>query len=146
MKHTLMLAGLALTLAAPVFGQQGMDSAAERAVKITQGPAIVNNNGTSATLEWSTNSAGANHVRYREMGSNRWQSAYHAGGGTHHALQLGGLQPGKTYEWQILTRDGDVRTAGQFRAEGGDRDRDSARDRGRGRGKDKDKDKDKDKH
>ena len=27
-----------------------------------------------------------------------------------------GLEPGKTYEWQILTRDGDLRTAGQFQS------------------------------
>jgi len=31
-----------------------------------------------------------------------------------HSLQLTGLQRGKTYEWQILTRDGDVRQQGQF--------------------------------
>ena len=27
-----------------------------------------------------------------------------------------GLEPSKTYEWQILTRDGDLRTAGQFQS------------------------------
>ncbi|HEU4413946.1 MAG TPA: fibronectin type III domain-containing protein [Candidatus Angelobacter sp.] len=142
MKRILTLAGLSLTLlAAPVFGQRGLDSAAERAVKITQGPEIRDNRGTSATLEWETNSAGANHVRYREAGGNRqWQSAYHQGGGTHHVLQLTGLEPGRTYEYQILTRDGDVRKEGQFRAEGHGRDNDRDRDR------DKDHDKDRDKH
>ena len=50
-------------------------------------------------------------------GSNSaWKSAYAAGGGTSHSLQLTGLEPGKTYEWQILTRDGDLRTAGQFQS------------------------------
>jgi hypothetical protein len=42
------------------------------------------------------------------------QSAYHQGGGNNHSLQLTGLQPGRTYDWQILTRDGDLRTSGQF--------------------------------
>jgi hypothetical protein len=41
-------------------------------------------------------------------------AAFHAGGSRDHSLQLTGLQPGQTYEWQILTRDGDVRTSGQF--------------------------------
>ena len=103
-------------LSAPVaFAQKQMDQASEKAVQITQGPTISNITGNSATINWTTNSAGANHVRYRVAGSNSaWKSAYAAGGGTNHSLQLTGLEPGKTYEWQILTRDGDLRTAGQF--------------------------------
>ena len=50
-------------------------------------------------------------------GSNSaWKSATHWGGGTNHSLQLTGLEPGKTYEWQILTTDGDLRTSGQFQS------------------------------
>lgn len=118
MKRTLMLLGLGLMLSAPVvFAQKAMDSANEKAVKITQGPTISNITGNSANINWTTNSAGANHVRYRVAGSNSaWKSAYAAGGGTNHSLQLTGLEPGKTYEWQILTRDGDLRTAGQFQS------------------------------
>jgi hypothetical protein len=94
-----------------------MDSANEKAVQITSGPSITNITGSTATINWTTNSAGANHVRYRVAGSNSaWKSAYHSGGGTSHSLQLTGLEPGKTYEWQILTRDGDLRTAGQFQS------------------------------
>jgi hypothetical protein len=94
-----------------------MDSGNEKAVQITQGPNVTNITGNSATLNWTTNSAGANHVRYRVAGSNSaWKSAYAAGGGTSHSLQLTGLEPTKTYEWQILTRDGDLRTAGQFQS------------------------------
>jgi hypothetical protein len=116
MKRILTVIGLGLMLSAPVaFAQKPMDQANEKAVQITQGPTISNITGNSATINWTTNSAGANHVRYRVAGSNSaWKSAYAAGGGTNHSLQLTGLEPGKTYEWQILTRDGDLRTAGQF--------------------------------
>jgi hypothetical protein len=118
MKRTLMLLGLGLMLSAPIaFAQKPMDQASEKAVQITQGPTISNITGNSATINWTTNTAGANHVRYRVAGSNSaWKSAYAAGGGTNHSLQLTGLEPGKTYEWQILTRDGDLRTAGQFQS------------------------------
>ncbi len=116
MKRTFTLFAATLLLAVtPLFAQKPMDQASEKAVQITSGPNITNITPTGATINWTTNSAGANHVRYRIAGSNdQWQSAYHSGGGTSHSLPLTGLQPGKTYEWQILTRDGDLRTAGQF--------------------------------
>jgi hypothetical protein len=116
MKRTLTLLGLSLMLSAVMaFAQRPMDSDDERRVRIVRGPDIVNVTDDSATINWVTNSSGANHVRYRVAGSNdEWQSAYHEGGGTNHSLQLTGLQPGRTYEWQILTRDGDLRTSGQF--------------------------------
>ncbi len=118
MKRTLTLLGLGLMLSAPVaFAQKQMDSANEKSVQITQGPNITNVTGNSATINWTTNSSGANRVRYRVAGSNSaWKTAYHAGGGTSHSLQLTGLEPGKTYEWQILTTDGDLRTSGQFQS------------------------------
>src|ERR1051326_6376286 len=116
MKRTFTFLGLLLMLsAAPLFAQKPMDTANEKAVQITSGPSITNITGSTATINWSTNSPGANHVRYRIAGSNEaWKSAYHSGGGTNHSLQLAGLQPGKTYEWQIRTRDGYLRTAGEF--------------------------------
>jgi len=118
MKRTLTLLGLGLMLSAPVaFAQKPMDQANEKAVQITQGPSITNISGNSATINWTTNSSGANRVRYRVAGSNsEWKTATHPGGGTSHSLQLTGLEPGKTYEWQILTTDGDLRTAGQFQS------------------------------
>src|SRR3954452_11213251 len=118
MKRTLTLLGLGLMLSAPVaFAQKPMDQANEKAVQITQGPTISNITGNSATINWTTNSAGANHIRYRVAGSNSaWKSASASGGATSHSLQLTGLEPGKNYEWQILTRDGDLRTAGQFQS------------------------------
>jgi hypothetical protein len=116
MKRTLTLLGLSLMLSAVMaFAQRPMDDADERRVRIVRGPDIVNVTDDSATINWVTNFSGANHVRYRVAGSNdQWQSAYHQGGGNNHSLQLTGLQPGRTYDWQILTRDGDLRTSGQF--------------------------------
>src|SRR5215510_9957808 len=120
MKRTFMLVGLSLVfLAAVTFAQNPMDEQSEKSVQITQGPTITGITGTSATINWTTNKSGANHVRYRVAGSNSaWKSAYHPGGGNNHSLQLTGLEPGKTYQWQILTRDGDLRTAGQFQTAG----------------------------
>jgi hypothetical protein len=132
MKRTLTLLGLSLMLLAAVaFAQHPMDSGNEKAVRIVEGPRIDNITGRSATIDWTTSSAGANHVRYRVAGSNQpWQSAYHQGGGTHHSLQLTGLEPGRTYEWEILTRDGDLRKNGRFQTPGhGDRDHDHDGDR-----------------
>jgi Purple acid Phosphatase, N-terminal domain/Repeat of unknown function (DUF5648) len=136
MKRRLTLLGLSLMFSAVMaFAQRPMDDENERRVRIVRGPDIVNVTDDSATINWTTNFSGANHVRYRVAGSNdQWQSAYHQGGGTNHSLQLTGLQPGRTYEWQILTRDGDLRTSGQFQTvrrdyRAGDRDRDRDRDR-----------------
>jgi len=131
MKRKLTLLGLSLMLLATVaFAQRRMDAANEKAVHIVDGPRIDNITGHSAVIDWTTSSAGANHVRYRVAGSNQpWRSAYRPGGGTHHSLQLTGLEPGRTYEWQILTRDGDLRKEGQFQTRGhGDRDRDHDKD------------------
>jgi hypothetical protein len=131
MKRRLTLLGLSLMLSAVMaFAQRPMDDDNERRVRIVRGPDIVNVTDDSATINWITNFSGANHVRYRVAGSDdQWQSAYHQGGGTNHSVQLTGLQPGRTYEWQILTRDGDLRTSGQFQTprreyREGDRDRD----------------------
>src|SRR6478752_304760 len=112
MKRTSMFLAASLMLSAPVFAQKPMDQASEKAVQITQGPNITNITSNSATIHWTTNSSGANHVRYRVAGNGGWKDAYHSGGGTSHSLQMTGLEPGKTYEWQILTRDGDLRTSG----------------------------------
>ncbi|MFL6311878.1 MAG: fibronectin type III domain-containing protein [Terriglobales bacterium] len=135
MKRRLTLLGLSLMFSAVMaYAQRPMDDENERRVRIVRGPDIVNVTDNSATINWTTNSSGANHVRYRVAGNNdAWQSAYNQGGGTNHSLQLTGLQPGRTYDWQILTRDGDLRTSGQFQtARGnyreGDRDRDRDRD------------------
>lgn len=123
MKRIFTIVGLSLMLlGAGAWAQKpdqqksrAIDSKAEKAVHITQGPSVSNISGNAATINWTTNINGANHVRYRIAGSNNeWQSAYHQGGGTSHTLELTGLQPHKNYEYQILTREGEVRKQGEF--------------------------------
>jgi hypothetical protein len=147
MKQAKYLVVVALfTFAIAANAQHGMDERSERAVHITNGPNITHNNGTSATLEWNTDRQAANNVQYRRAGAHEaWRKAYHSGGGTHHALQLTGLRPGETYEYEILTRDGDLRQRGEFRANGNRRDNDHDRD-DRRRDRDHDHDHDHDKH
>jgi hypothetical protein len=125
MKRTLTLAGLSLIwMATAAFPQRG-DEGNERHVRIVEGPTISDVRSDSVTIRWVTSSDGANHVRYRVARSNdEWQSAYHPGGGTSHTLTLTGLEPGRTYEWQILARDGDVRKVGEFQTERRHHDRD----------------------
>lgn len=90
-----------------------MDQKNEKNVHITQGPTITNITGTSATINWTTDKTAASHVMYR-IGNEAWKSAFTRGGSTNHSEQLAGLQPGQTVQWEIMTRDGDVRTSGQF--------------------------------
>ena len=127
MKRRLTFLGLLLILLATgALAQRPMDDDNERRVRIIRGPDIVNVTDDSATIRWITNSEGANNVRYRIVGGDNddWRSAYQQGGGTQHSVQLTGLQPGRMYEWQILTRDGDLRTSGQFQTPRRDWDRD----------------------
>jgi hypothetical protein len=119
MKRTLTMLGLLAFVTAAAFAQGRMDRD-ERNVRIVEGPNITDVTDHSAKIEWITNADGANHVVYRVEGSNQeWQSAYHQGGGTRHFLRLDNLEPGRTYEWRILTQDGDVRKQGEFRTDGG---------------------------
>jgi hypothetical protein len=118
MTSTLTILGLLVFVTAAAFAQGRMDRA-ERDVRIVEGPNITDVTEHSAKIEWITNADGANHVVYRVEGSNQeWQSAYHQGGGTRHFLRLDNLEPGRTYEWKILTQDGDVRKQGEFRTDG----------------------------
>lgn len=117
-KNVTLLAFVLCLIALGALAQKPMDQPSEKNIQITQGPAISNNTGNAATLSWVTSATAANHVKYR-LGKGAWKSAYQPGGSTQHSLQLTGLQPGQTVEWQILTRDGDVRTSGQFQAGAG---------------------------
>lgn len=115
MRRKLSLLAFVLSLMSlAAFAQTStMDQQSEKNVKITQGPTVTGITGTSATINWTTDKNASNHVKYRTAGS-AWKSAYTAGGSKTHSAQLTGLQPGQNVEWQILTRDGDVRTSGQF--------------------------------
>ncbi len=92
---------------------EAKEEAGERAVHITSGPTVANLTGTSATMEWTTNKAGANDVHYN-CGWPKDKIAYHKGGGTNHAVHLAGLKPGSTCTWKLMTHDGDVRQQGSF--------------------------------
>ena len=89
------------------------EDAGERAVHITSGPNVANLTGTSATLDWTTNKAGANDVHYN-CGWPKDKIAYHRGGGTNHSVTLNGLKPSSTCTWKVMTHDGDVRKEGSF--------------------------------
>jgi uncharacterized protein DUF5648 len=116
-KTATLLLGLCL-VAFTALAQKPMDQQSEKNIQITQGPAITNDNGNTATLTWTTDKTAANNVRYRVNGG-AWKTSFTPGGSTQHSAQLTGLQPGQTVEWQILTRDGDMRTNGQFQAGSG---------------------------
>jgi hypothetical protein len=93
---------------------------AEKAVQITSGPTVTaDSTGQNATMTWTTNNVAANQVKYRPVSGGNWKTAYDKQGSKNHSLQLSGLTAGQTYEYQILTRDGDVRTSGQFTASPG---------------------------
>jgi hypothetical protein len=93
---------------------------AEKAVQITSGPTVTaDSTGANATITWTTNNVAANQVRYRPVSGGSYKNAFDKEGSKNHSLQLTGLTPGQTYEYQILTRDGDVRTSGQFTASPG---------------------------
>lgn len=88
---------------------------AEAAVKITEGPSVVHITGNHAVLKWKTNNIAANNVRYRSTAGGDWKKGWVKEGSKEHWIPLHNLTPNTTYEYQILTRDGDVRTSGQFK-------------------------------
>jgi hypothetical protein len=113
MKKSAVLLTLGLCLfVLNALAQKPMDQQSEKNVQITQGPAVTNDNGNTATLTWTTDKTAANNVKYRVAGG-AWKKAYTPGGSTQHSMQLTGLQPGQNVEYQILTHDGDLRTSGR---------------------------------
>ncbi len=88
---------------------------AEKAVQITEGPSVVQITGNHAVLKWKTNNIAANNVQYRPTSGGEWKKGWVKQGSKEHWIPLRNLTPNTTYEYQILTRDGDVRTSGQFK-------------------------------
>lgn len=88
---------------------------AEADVKITEGPSVVQVTGNHAVLKWKTNNIAANNVQYRPTSGGEWKKGWVKEGSKEHWIPLHNLTPNTTYEYQILTRDGDVRTSGQFK-------------------------------
>lgn len=107
-----------LVLAAlPALAQRD-DDRWEKAFQITQGPSIIEETGSEATLTWTTDRPTVTNVRYRTV-DGPWRSVSDQARGTNHAVRLNGLQPGRPVEWQVLERDGDIRTSGRFQARAG---------------------------
>lgn len=88
-------------------------------VAIVAGPVVQNLTPSSATLWWQTNSTAANDVVYGTDPNNMNQRAYERGGSRDHTAELDNLQPGRSYFYKILRRDGSIRTTGQFSTPGG---------------------------
>jgi len=83
-------------------------------VQILDGPRSQNVTPNSATIYWRTDDVAASDVKYGTDQNNPSQRAYERGGSREHTAELTNLQPGQTYYYQILRRDGTVRTTGQF--------------------------------
>lgn len=87
-------------------------------VRIVEGPFLKELTQNSAVLFWRTNNVAASDVKYGTDPNNLDQRAYEPGGSRDHELRLTDLEQGRTYYFQVLTRKGEVRTAGQFTTEG----------------------------
>jgi ABC-type uncharacterized transport system substrate-binding protein len=83
-------------------------------VRILDGPRPQNVTPNSATIYWRTDDVAASDVKYGTDQNNLSQRAFERGGSREHTAELTSLQPGQTYYFQILRRDGSVRTSGQF--------------------------------
>jgi len=83
-------------------------------VRILDGPRPQNVTPNTADIYWRTDDVAASDVKYGLDQNNPDQRAYERGGSREHTAELTNLQPGKTYYYQILRRDGSVRTSGQF--------------------------------
>jgi phosphodiesterase/alkaline phosphatase D-like protein len=88
-------------------------------VAIVAGPVVQNLTPNNATLWWQTNNTAANDVVYGTDPNNMNERAYERGGSKDHTAELDNLQPGRTYFYKILRRDGSIRTTGQFSTPGG---------------------------
>jgi len=119
MKKNAALLSLALCLATLSAQAQKStrDESWEQNIHITEGPSVIEETGTEATLTWNTDKPSVSDVRYR-VREGEWKRVNPPGRSTYHALRLTELQPSRGVEWQILTRDGDIRTSGHFRARG----------------------------
>ncbi len=87
-------------------------------IDIVAGPVVQNMTPASADLWWQTNNTAANDVKYGTDPNNMSQRAYEPGGSREHRAQLTDLQPGRTYYYEIMRRNGTVRTTGQFTTPG----------------------------
>ena len=81
-------------------------------IRLIEGPRVLSITSHSATIEWKTSGNGANHIRYGTVPGRPDKSKYVPGGSREHQMTLTGLQPSKTYYFDIMGRDGKVRQGG----------------------------------
>ena len=70
--------------------------------------------GTGATITWTTDKAATSQGQYRVQGTTAWTSTtLDSTPVTSHSVTLGGLTPGRTYQYQVLSNDscGDAATS-----------------------------------
>ena len=119
MKNRFLTFTAALLIAIPTFAvsdkktETAKQEKAEAAVKITLGPTVQHITATTAVIHWATDRVAANQVKYRS-GNGKWKNAFKREGSKDHYAKLTGLTPNSNVEYQILTRDGDVRQQGNF--------------------------------
>ena len=95
-------------------GSSASSNGAVDNVRILDGPRPQNVTPNSASIYWRTDDVAASDVHYGTDANNPIQRAYERGGSRDHTVELTNLQPGQTYYFQIMRRDGSVRTTGQF--------------------------------
>ena len=83
-------------------------------VVVLAGPVVQNLTPNSATIWWQTDDRAATDVKYGLSPNQLDQRAYERGGDRNHTAELKNLQPGRTYYFNVLRRDGTIRTTGQF--------------------------------
>src|SRR5205823_2319013 len=83
-------------------------------VRILDAPRPQNVTPNSATIYRRTDDVAASDVKYGLDQNNPDRRAFERGGSREHTAELTNLEAGKTYYFQILRRDGSVRTSGQF--------------------------------
>ena len=96
--------------------QSGNDK--EDRVVITEGPTVQQAADGTAKIVWKTDDVAATDVKYGTDANNPGQRAFKPGGSRDHEADLKNLQAGQTYHYQILRRDGSVRTTGEFQYSG----------------------------
>jgi hypothetical protein len=71
---------------------------------------VVEIDGTSAVVSWTTDEPATSSVSWRKQGNTLWQSVESGGETTAHALQVTGLEPQTTYEFHVSSTDGSGNT------------------------------------
>jgi len=95
-------------------GSSTSSSGAVDNVRILDGPRPQNVTPNTATIYWRTDDVAASDVKYGLDQNNLDKRAFERGGAREHTAELTNLEGGKTYYYQILRRDGSVRTSGQL--------------------------------